>query len=543
MKPFEPRLLRVAPRAAPLVGATAALGVASALLVVVQAVLLADALAGVITRRDTEGLTTSLLWLAAVVAGRALLTLAQAVVARRAAATVKSGMRRQLVRHAVGRATDPTDTTRRTRITAIAGGGLDALDDYIALYLPQLVGAVVVPVVVIAQLARTDLTAAATVAITLPLIPLFMVLVGRATEAATTRRWDALQRLSHHFLDVVEGMSTLRAFGRATAQPALVRTTTDRYRTTTMATLRIALLSSLVLETIATLSVALVAVGVGLRLVDGGLALRTGLLAILLAPEAYLPLRQVGALYHASVGGLTAANDAFALIDEGAPADRPSSSAGGVPTGPLRLVVEGVSVRHTGRSAAAPDEACFEARSGEVVCINGPSGSGKSTLLGVLLGLRTADEGTVAIVGDDGSAVTLTDVARGDWWAHVGWVDQVPYLAPGTVADNVLLGRTADDEQLAAAMRTARLPLAPHHPIGDDGTGISAGERRRLGVARAILRRPSVLLLDEPTAGLDDAVEADLLDALRELADDGALVIVVSHRPATHAAADRVVTL
>ena len=190
---------------------------------------------------------------------------------------------------------------RRSEVAALAIGGLDALDDYFGKYLPQLVLAVVVPVIVVVQLGLVDATAAVTVVLTLPLIPVFMALVGRTTEASNRSRWRALSRLSHHFLDVIEGMPTLRSFGRGAAQVQQVRISTDRYRSTTMATLRIAFLSSLVLELLATLSVALVAVGVGLRLVDGGLDLRTGLFVIVLAPEAYLPLRQVGAHYHASV--------------------------------------------------------------------------------------------------------------------------------------------------------------------------------------------------------------------------------------------------
>ncbi|MEQ1699307.1 MAG: thiol reductant ABC exporter subunit CydD, partial [Ilumatobacteraceae bacterium] len=456
------------------------------------------------------------------------------------AAAVKSQLRRQLIGHAVQVTADPTQAGRRAEVAALAGGGLDALDGYFAKYLPQLVLAVVVPAVVLLQLFRTDLTATLTVALTLPLIPVFMVLVGKATEAANARRWDALARLSHHFLDVVEGMPTLRAFGRGTAQEDLVRASTDQYRTTTMATLRIAFLSSLILETLATLSVALVAVGVGLRLVDGGLDLRTGLLVILLAPEAYLPLRQVGAHYHASAAGLAAADAAFTLLEQ--PVAVPAGVAA-LPDGPLEVHLAGVSVRHDGRERPAPDRADVSLRSGEVVCVSGASGVGKTTLLAVLLGLREPDDGEVVVTAG-ASAHRLGELRLDEWRRALAWVDQTPYLFQGTLADNLRIAApSADDVALRAALGRAGLTMPLDRPVGQHGDELSAGERRRVGLARALVRGARLLVLDEPTAGLDAATEADVLRVVRAEADRGAAVLLVSHRPAALAMADRVVTL
>lgn len=545
MKPVDPRLFRTARSSVPHLLATVVLGTATAVLVVVQAGLIATAVARVIERRGADGLTPLLVGLAAAIGGRAVLTWATEVVSHRASAVVKSELRAQLVDRASRIAADPASGGRRAEVAALAGSGLDALDGYFSKYLPQLVLAVVVPLVVLLQLLRTDLTATLTVALTLPLIPVFMILVGMATESANARRWDALTRLGHHFLDIVEGMPTLRAFGRGTAQADLVRESTDRYRSTTMATLRIAFLSSLILETLATLSVALVAVGVGLRMVDGNLDLRIGLLIILLAPEAYLPLRQVGAHYHASAAGLAAADAAFELLESPAP---PHTGDRAVPTRRLSISFDGVSVHHAGREQPAPDVASLTVQAGEVVCITGASGSGKTTLLSLLLGQRTPDAGRVTVSGltDDGEVgdTTVADLDHARWQRQIGWVDQHPYMATGTLAQNLRIARPdATDAELVAVLHRAGLTLDPHRQVGEHGEALSAGERRRAGLARALLRGAPLLVLDEPTAGLDAATEADVLRAVRAEAARGVAVLMVSHRPDTIAAADRVESL
>jgi len=286
--------------------------------------------------------------------------------------------------------------------------------------------------------------------------------------------------------------------------------------------------------------VALVAVGVGLRLVHGDLDLRTGLLAILLAPEAYLPLRQVGAHYHASAAGLAAADAAFTLLEQ------PVAAGGGtaaVPDGALVVHLSGISVRHPGRELPAPHAADLSIRSGEVVCLAGPSGSGKSTLLAVLLGLRAPDEGEVTI-GEGAAAVPLADLSLDTWRRSIAWVDQTPYLFQGTLAENLRIASpTATDEQLRDALDRAGLAIALDRSVGQHGDEFSAGERRRVGLARALVRHAPLVVLDEPTAGLDSATEADVLRAVGEEARRGAAVLLVSHRPAVLHAADRVVTL
>jgi thiol reductant ABC exporter CydD subunit len=543
VKPLDPRLLRHARTTRSMLVASAALGTAAGVAVVAQAWVIATAVSRVIQRGGGEALAPLVLALAAIVSARALLVWVQEVVSRRASASVKSSLRRQLVRAAATSGDDALARTRRSEVAALAIGGLDALDDYFGKYLPQLVLAVVVPVIVVAQLGIVDVTAAITVVLTLPLIPVFMALVGRTTEASNRSRWRALSRLSHHFLDVIEGMPTLRSFGRGSAQVQQVRLSTDRYRSTTMATLRIAFLSSLVLELLATLSVALVAVGVGLRLVDGGLDLRTGLFVIVLAPEAYLPLRQVGAHYHASAAGVAAADAALTILE--APSERPGGSVSmPVSDGPIVVSVDGVSVEHTGRERPAPDRATLTIHGGEVVGLAGPSGSGKSSLVSVLLGLRSPDRGSIRVAAGDGAPIELADVDPADWHRHVAWVDQHPFVCSGTVADNLRLGDpVADVVEMRRALDAAGLGLALDRTVGDGGDELSAGERRRLAMARALLRRADLVVLDEATAGLDAVSEASIVRAARAEADRGAAVLMVAHRPAALAGADRVVVL
>ena len=539
--PLDPRLLRYARATRTHLVVSVLLGLVTAGAVVAQAEFLSRGIARVVTEGvEPSALTGLLAGLAAVVAVRVAVAWLQDSAAHRSAAKVKSELRRAVMARASRLGPDASE--RRAEIATLTTRGVDALDGYFGSYLPQLVLAAIVPFVVLARLLPADLTATVTVVVTLPLIPVFMVLVGRATEAANARRWDALARLSHHFLDVVSGLTTLKVFGRATAQSESVRHTTDRYRTTTMATLRIAFLSSLVLELIATLSVALVAVGVGLRLVDGGLDLRTGLLVIILAPEAYLPLRQVGARYHAAAEGLAAAERVFAVLDAptaetGTDTDVPQLRPHG------SLVVNSLSVSHPDRRGWAPWDAGFTAGCGQIVVLTGVSGAGKTTLLSVLLGATTPDLGEVVVCGE-GRRVPLAQLDLGAWRSQLAWVDQAPYLFTGSVADNVRLAapdaRSAD---VAAALAAAGLPaMSLDRPVDEGGRDFSAGERRRIALARAFLRDAPVVLLDEPTAGLDEATEREVLAAIGKLAERS-IVIMVSHRPAAIARADLVVVI
>jgi thiol reductant ABC exporter CydD subunit len=531
VKPLDPRLIRYAGATRWYLVACVTLGLAGAGLIVAQATLLADGISAALHGQGR--ITATLIALAAVVAGRALLAWAQEMAAHRASAAVKTQLRERLLTHLVRLGPGWLTGQKGGELTTLATRGIDALDGYFARYLPQLVLAAVVPVIVLAWLLPADLLATLTIAVTLPLIPVFLALVGLTTEARNRRSFRMLARLAHHFLDVVAGLPTLKVFGRAKAQAETIRRVSDEHRRATMRTLRLAFLSSLVLELIATISVALVAVAVGLRLVEGRLDLRTALLVLVLAPEAYLPLRMVGTHFHASTEGLAAAEQVFSVLEEQPP---PRGTRTDVPTGPI--VLSGVTVCYPDRAVPALHGVDLTITPGEVVALTGPSGCGKSTLLSVLLGFVTPDAGRV-LVGD----VDLTTLDPDAWRRHVVWMSQRPYLFAGTVADNIRLGDPdASDESVRSAARAALASEFLGATVGEGGAGLSAGQRQRVALARAFLSDARIVLLDEPTANLDGESEAAVLEAVRRLAR-GRTVILVAHRPALLTLADRVVRM
>ncbi|MEW2518723.1 thiol reductant ABC exporter subunit CydD [Actinacidiphila alni] len=535
VKPVDPRLLRYARTTRVFLAGSVLLGVVGAGLIVAQAVLIADVVVGGFQGGEGTGeLRGTLLWLVAVAAGRALVGWLTELCAHRAGAAVKSQLRGRLLERATALGPGWLTGRRSGELTTLATRGIDALDDYFARYLPQLGLAVVVPAVVLARILAADWVSALTIALTLPLIPLFMVLVGWATRDRMDRQWKLLARLSGHFLDVVAGLPTLKVFGRAKAQADNIRAITGDYRRATLKTLRIAFLSSFVLELLATISVALVAVGIGMRLVHGELSLRTGLLVLILAPEAYLPLRQVGAQYHAAAEGLAAAEQVFEVLET-----EPATAPGGAAVPDLRsatITVDGLAVRDGGSLATTG----FTLAPGETVAVTGPSGVGKTTLLNALLGFVPAAEGRILVGGTD-----LAALDPADWHRQIAWVPQHPHLFAGTVADNVRLARPdADDAAVRAALADAGALsfVSPADLLTEDGTNLSAGQRQRVALARAFLADRPLLLLDEPTANLDGATEADVVATLHRLTATRT-VLLIAHRPALLPLADKVVPL
>ncbi|WP_280895133.1 thiol reductant ABC exporter subunit CydD [Streptomyces sp. SAI-135] len=540
MKPIDPRLLRYTRATRLFLAAVVGLGGVGALLVIAQAMLIAEIVVGAFQHGlAVAELRTPLLLLATVAVGRGLVAWLTELAAHRASAAVKSELRGRLLERATTLGPGWLSGQRTGSLVALATRGVDALDDYFSRYLPQLGLAVVVPVAVLARIVTEDWVSAAIIVGTLPLIPVFMVLIGWATQSRMDRQWQLLSRLSGHFLDVVAGLPTLKVFGRAKAQAESIRRITGEYRQATMRTLRIAFISSFALELLSTLSVALVAVTIGMRLVHGEMDLYDGLVILILAPEAYLPLRQVGAQYHAAAEGLAAAEEIFSVLETPVP----ESGTAVAPAGALAF--EGVTVRYPGRSGDAVTDVSFEVAPGETVALVGPSGAGKSTLLNVLLGFVSPTEGRVRIGGTD-----LTEADLEQWRSRIAWVPQRPQLFAGTIAENVKLARPdADQNAVRRALADAgalefvdALPLGSDTVLGEDGAGLSAGQRQRLALARAFLADRPVLLLDEPTAALDGATEAEVVAAVRRLAA-GRTVLLVVHRPALLGVADRVVRL
>jgi thiol reductant ABC exporter CydD subunit len=529
---------------------TIGLGLAGALLILAQAGLLAHALAAAARGTGTAALAGTLLALLAVVLGRALVSGGGEAAALRAAAAVKSQLRRALAGHALRLGPGWLAGQPPGELAALATRGLDGLDPYFARYLPQLVLAVLVPAAVLARVLAADWVSAVIIAVTLPLIPLFAVLVGWHTRASTRRQWRQLATLAGHFLDVVEGLPTLKVFGRARRQEEVIAEVTGRYRAMTMATLRVAFLSALVLELAAAVATALVAVEVGLRLLYGHLGYQTALLVLLLTPEAYLPLRAVASQFHASMEGAAAAGRVLDILDTrppGPPVPGPGQPAhlvrADVRAGEIRL--DDVTVTYPGRPRPALAGVQLVIRPGERVVLTGPSGAGKSTLFALLLGFAQPTAGTVRV-----GEASLAGVDLGDWRDQIGWVPQRPYLFAGTAAENIALGRP--DASLAEIQRAAQLagaaefieawPAGYGTALGEHALRLSSGERQRIALARAFLRDAPLLLLDEPAAHLDPA-RAHRLGRVIDALPADRTIIVITHGPRLGARTGREIRL
>ena len=507
---------------------------------VAAAVMLARIVAGVITEPATRTVGhwgTDLLILAALWAIRVTAQRLQAGLSQRAATAAIGELSTRVLQSVTAL---PPHRRRQVldEATVVVTRGLDGLRPYFTGYLPTVVLAGILTPATVVVIAVADLQAAAVVAVALPLIPLFMVLIGKLTADRSAAALTAMTTLQSRLLDLVAGIPTLRALGRAGGPADRINTLSEAHRRSAMETLRIAFLSAAVLELIATLGVALVAVNVGLRLVFGEMTLVAALTALLLAPEVFWPLRRVGVQFHAAQDGKAAAEAALQLLDTAPPAPDGTRRVTG-----SAITVEVQELTVTGRDGAAPDRLSATMRPGEVTVLTGANGSGKSTTLAAVLGLLTPDSGRVLVNG-----IALSELDPTHWWSEVAWLAQRPVLLPGTVRSNLeLLGPLTD---LHAACRAAdfdtvlgTLPDALDTVIGRGGTGLSLGQRQRLGLARALGSPAPVLLLDEPTAHLDPDSEAVVLQSIVARARAGATVAVVAHRAAALAIADRVVTV
>ena len=552
--PVDRRLLRHARAARGYLITAVGLGLAATALILAQAGLLAHALATAArTSPGAAPLWGTLLALLGVVMARAAVSYGGEVAALRAAATVKSQLRRALAARTLRLGPAWLGGQQTGEITVLATRGLDGLDPYFARYVPQLILAVAVPIAVLARVAAADWISALIIAVTLPLIPLFAVLVGWHTKARTQRQWRLLATLAGHFLDVVEGLPTLKIFGRARVQEEVIGKVTGEYRATTMSVLRVAFLSALVLELAASVATALVAVEVGLRLLYGHLGYQTALLVLLLTPEAFLPLRSVSAQFHASMEGSAAAGRVLEILDT---EPGTAASAGGAPAGPARpaatvdlraeeVTLSGITVTYPGRRRPVLDEVNLTIRPGERILLTGPSGAGKSTLLALLLGFVRPDAGTIRA---GGAGLVPADDDR--WRAQIAWVPQHPHLFAGSVADNIALGQPgASPEAIGQAARLAgaaefieALPGGYQAVLGERARRLSAGQRQKIALARAFLRDAPLLLLDEPAAHLDPASTRQVAEALQTVLA-GRTVVLVSHGSGLPAVATRVIRL
>jgi len=550
MRAFDPRLPRYARAARGCLLITIVLGLVATVLVLAQASLLAHALATAARGTGPAALAPTLVALLLVLAGRAAVAYGSEVAALRGAARIKSQLRCHLTAKALRLGPSWLSGQRPGEITTLATTGLDALDAYFARYLPQLVLACCVPLAVLARVAAADWISGVVIAVTLPFIPLFAILIGGYSKARTQRQWQLLGRLGGHFLDVVEGLPTLKAFGRATAQAEVIRTVTDEHRTATMSALRITFLSALVLELAAALATALVAVEVGLRLLAGHMGYETALLVLLLTPEAYLPLRNVGAQFHASAEGTVAAQHALDILEVPEPEPplivKPRGTRPAVPD--LRcqpITLTSITLAYPGRDAPALDGVSLTISPGERIVLTGPNGAGKSSLLGLLLRFCEPTGGRI-----DVGAAWLGAIPAAEWRRQIAWVPQRPYLFAGTVADNIALGDP--DATQAAIRRAARLAGAEEFidaltdgfdtQLPERALSLSTGQRQRIALARAFLRDAPLVLLDEPAAHLDPPTARQVMTVIETLTADRTLLLV-SHGRHAGITASRVLRL
>lgn len=512
----------------------------------------AQSITGLIDGVPVEELSGPIIATAISIVVRALTQAALDGLAVQGAARVKSQLRARVIAAVDHGGSELLGTTSSTRVATLLGQGLDALDGYIGRYVPQLILTAVATPIVVGVLLLADLATGITVIITLPIIPVFMALIGMTTQAVQRRQWTLLGTLAQGFMEVVQGLSTLMVFGRQHRQADRIAAVTDEYRRRTMSVLRLSFLSGFALELAASLSVALVAVSIGIRLIDGELALALGLFVLVLVPEAYLPLRQVGAQFHAASEGIAAADDVLVLLasapDDTQPAAgaAPTTIASTAPAPPAKasghaapaLALRELTVRRGDRVVI--DRLTASWMPGTVLAITGPSGAGKSSLLAALLGLVDHD-GSVEL---DGSPVP--PAAR---TAALAWSGQRPDLTAGTLDEVVALGAASvDSARVTASLHWAGVDDVPRDTVlGVAGDGLSGGQAQRVALARAhyraIDRDCRVVLVDEPTSALDATSEQRVIAGLRELAAQGRLVIVVTHRRAVMAAADEVLEI
>lgn len=545
---MERRLVREAPTARRPLALAVALGILAVVAAVVEYAAFADLITRVFLHGDRLGQigdTVAVLVLA--VAARAACTAGREVAAQGAAVRAKQELRGRLVGRllALGPSFTRVHGERTGELVEAATAGIERLDPYFSRYLPQMALSGLVPLAIGGYVLWLDRLSGALLLVTLPIVPVLLILVGTYSQEHIEAQWLALSRMSAYFLDVLQGLPTLKLFGRSRAEGERVERISDEFRERTLGVLRYAFLSSLVLEFMTTAAIAMVAVMLGVRLLDGGLAYRTALLVLLLTPEFYRPLRDLGLARHAAMEGTVAAERIFAVLETPAPAQRGSARPAPAAGGGIDVRIAGVTYRYPDAAAPALDDVDVVLPAGSRTALVGPSGAGKSTLVSLLLRFLEAERGVILTNGQD---IAALDVAV--WRSRVALVPQQPYLFYGSVMDNLRLARpeASDVEVLRAAELAgaadfiAALPQGYQTPLGERGARLSQGQAQRLAIARAFLKDAPLLILDEPTSSLDPESEEHVRRALERLAD-GRTVLVIAHRLNTVYSADRIVVL
>ena len=536
---IDPRLMREGRRARGALYGSIALGLVSAWVIIGQAVLLAKLVNSISFRHIT--LTPLLHWIVAL-GGlfllRAGFTLGAELLASRASLAIKTGLRATMLEKLLARG--PAWEAASAEVATTMLDGVETLEPYFSRYLPQMYLCVAVPLAILALVFPLDWISGLVLLVAGPLIPLFMVLVGYRAEAITQRQWEKLLQLGTHFLDVLQGLTTLKLFGRARDEISIIARISDDYRLTTMEGLRIAFLTSAVLEFFASLAIALVAVLFGARLIHGHFAFYPAFLVLLLAPEFFVPLRGLSVHYHARMSAIASAKQIFELLD--APA-LPRGTVALSTAENFDIICENLSYSYAGRAVVEDFTARFPA--GRITVIVGASGAGKTTLSRLLLGFLAPTCGRILVNGQN-----LADVVPESWWRALAWVPQTPRLFHGSIEDNLALGLDAPDfaRLRGAAVRAHAYNFIESQPgkfsadVGEGGSKLSGGEIQRVALARAYARNAKLLILDEPTAHLDSRTASDILDAIFTL-PEGSTVIIIAHRLAIAERADQILVM
>lgn len=529
MRPLDPRLLRWARSIRPLLVILVAFGVVTAILIVLQAKLLAIGITDIFQKEQAPSFNL-IAFLMGIFATRAIIVWLAESVASRAAIRAKSDLRIHLARRLLS--ADQTIRHTPAELTHLSTRGIDALDAYFSRYLPQLVLAMIVPISLSLVVLSQDWLSAVLLFITLPLIPVFAILIGLYTKENTDRQLNSLNEISNYFTDVISGLSTLRIFGRTKSQSKNLEQIDNRYRKSTMGVLRISFLSSLALELLASISVAMIAVGIGLRLIDGKFDLATGLFILILTPEIYLPLRAVGAQFHAAAEGLTAAEQILDYLED-PPAEL--SSVDEITTFEL------INLRPVRGDLVLPAIDLI-AKRGSLTVVVGESGSGKTSLFRALMGTTGLNSGSILVNGDElVNPISLRN--------KISWLPQYATNLAGTVFDTLRMADTELSEKRAVSvlqsvgLELTELSSGLNTEIDELGSGVSVGQRRKIALARAILRDSDLLFLDEPTASLDIESEKKVIDAILGQRDLGRIIIATAHRSDLVRHADQVVSI
>lgn len=543
MRAIDQRLLKYAKATKSFLAFSAVNGLVNTALIILQALLLGGLLVDIyLGGKELADVTGELYLLGAVFAARALSAWLSDVFATRASNKAKSQLRTAVISKTLELGPVWVSSRQSADLATLSTQGLNALDTFFARYLPQIFLAAAIPLTLGITVLTQDLLSAVIIGLTIPLIPFFMALVGIYSKNKVDRQWNSLQALSGHFLDLVQGLPTLKVFNRAKRQADAIAAVGDEYRSATMGVLRVSFLSSLVLELISTLSMALVAVSIGLRLVNGSINLREGLIVLFLVPEAYIPLRQLGAQFHAVVDGMGAADRMFEILE--APSFSTSGTAKPHIVSPIEIAVDQVSYSYPNSHLVALSPLSLSARSGQLTAIKGASGSGKSTLVNLLLGFAKCATGSIKVNGQDIEEIDL------DYWrSHISYFPQSPWLPFGTVRQAVQMANpSAKDQDIISALEIVGLSVTNPNdlPNGLDtkltsSTGLSMGQRRRIALARAIIQNRPIFVLDEPTASLDHKTEELINSALQNLVTEGKCVIAIAHRPHLVINADQVI--